>query len=97
MKGETDTPVGFAPKLSFSGGGAVPSPVLYVSALGKLYFGGSEGRLYELDVTTLVSRSVPLGHGGATVGAPSFDLVHGLVHVGTASGIFYAVQVPLQP
>jgi outer membrane protein assembly factor BamB len=96
VKGETDTAGGFFPKFGFSlGAGVTPSPVLYVAVLGKVYFGASDGKLYELDVTTLASKSVPLGDGMATVGAPSYDLVNGLVHVGTAAGVFYAVQVPL--
>ena len=93
---ETDGPVLIAPKCSFGGGGLAPSPVLYVAALGRVYFGGSDGKLYELEAATCgAPKSVVLGDGTATVGAPSFDLVNGLVHVGTASGVFYAVQVPL--
>ena len=42
-----------------------------------------------------VVKSVLLGDGTALVGAPSYDLENGLVHVGTAAGIFYSVQVPL--
>ena len=97
VKGETDTPGGFSPKFGFGlGGGVTPSPVLWVAALGKVYFGASDGKLWELDATTLLSNTVQLGDGMATVGAPSYDLVNALVHVGTAAGIFYAVHVPLQ-
>jgi hypothetical protein len=79
------------------GAGVAPSPVLYVAASGRAYAGGSDGRLYEVDVTgpVPVVKSVVLGDGAAVVGAPSYDLTHGLVHVGTAAGIFYAVAVPL--
>jgi hypothetical protein len=77
-------------------GGAKPSPVLFTPGGHHLYVGGSDGKLYEID--TLVgtaANSVQLGDGLATVGAPSLDRGFNLVHVGTAAGIFYAVQVPL--
>ena len=79
------------------GGGATPSPVLYVPGSGRLYVGGSDGRLYEIDVSGAapVQKSEPLGDGTAVVGAPSYDRDLDLVHVGTEAGIFYAVQVPL--
>jgi hypothetical protein len=79
------------------GAGVAPSPVLYLAASGRAYAGGSDGRLYEVDVTgpVPVVKSVVLGDGAAVVGAPSYDLASGLVHVGTAAGIFYAVAVPL--
>ena len=95
IKAATDTAGGLGWKWSSGSAGVAPSPVLYVAALGKVYFGGSDGRLYELDASNGAATSVPLGDGTAAVGAPSYDLVHGLVHVGTAAGIFYAVQVPL--
>jgi outer membrane protein assembly factor BamB len=96
VRAEIDTPTVFSPKCGYSNGGFAPSPVLFVAALGKVYFGGNDGRLYELDAAACgAPKSVVLGDGTATVGAPSFDLVNGLVHVGTAAGVFYAVQVPL--
>ncbi len=77
--------------------GPRPSSVLFVPASHKLYVGGSNGRLYEIDVTTVTQRWVQLGDGKAVVGAPSFDWENNLVHVGTEAGIFYAVSVPLPP
>ena len=79
------------------GGGVTPSPVLYVPGSGLVFVGGSDGKLYQIDVsgTTPVLKSVQLGGGSALVGAPSFDRGFGLVHVGTAAGVFYAVQIPL--
>jgi Glucose / Sorbosone dehydrogenase/PQQ-like domain len=78
-------------------GGATPSPVLFVPGSHFVYVGGSDGKLYEIDVlpATPVLKSVTLGDGQATVGAPSLDRVYNLVHVGTVAGVFYAVQVPL--
>ena len=79
------------------GGGVTPSPVLYVPGSGRLYVGGSDGQLYEIDVSgaSPVVKSEPLGDGTAVVGAPSYDRDNDLIHVGTAAGIFYAVAVPL--
>jgi hypothetical protein len=80
------------------GGGAVPtSPVVFVPGSHYLYVGGSDGRLYEIDVQAgpaPIIKSIVLGDGLATVGAPSLDWQNSLVHVGTEAGVFYAVQVP---
>ena len=46
-------------------------------------------------MTTPVLRAVQLGDGLALVGALSLDREFDLVHVGTAAGVFYAVQIPL--
>ncbi|HEY4634162.1 MAG TPA: PQQ-binding-like beta-propeller repeat protein [Candidatus Limnocylindrales bacterium] len=73
-----------------------PSPVLFVPGSHYVYVGGSDGKLYELDVLGAPSiKSVTLGNGLAAVGAPSLDRVYNLIHVGSEAGIFYAVQVPL--
>jgi hypothetical protein len=79
------------------GVGVTPSIVLFSPALARLYVGGSDGRLYEVDVSgpSVVVRSVPLGDSLSVVGAPSLDLENNLVHVGTEAGVFYAVSVPL--
>jgi len=83
-------------------GGATPSAALLLRGLSSptsqhVFVGASDGRLYQLEVSTgtLDVRWVQLGDGTSTVGAPSYDLGNGLVHVGTAAGVFYAVQVPL--
>jgi hypothetical protein len=77
--------------------GVTPSTVLFSPVLGRVYVGGSDGRLHELDVSgpSIAVKSVPLGASLAVVGAPSLDLENDLVHVGTEAGIFYAVKVPL--
>jgi hypothetical protein len=74
-----------------------PSAVLYVPGSNRLYVGGSDGRLYEIDVSgaSPVVKPEPLGDATALVGAPSYDRDNSLIHVGTAAGIFYAVAVPL--
>jgi hypothetical protein len=79
------------------GAGVTPSPVLLVPGSSFVYVGGSDGQLYEVDVGGALPGVKPwsLGDGLALVGAPSYDWFHGLVHVGTEAGIFYAVQVPL--
>ena len=57
------------------GGGVTPSAALYVPGSGLVYVGGSDGWLYQIDVSgaTPVLESEPLGDGSALVGAPSFD------------------------
>jgi hypothetical protein len=79
------------------GGGATPSVALNMPGSGFVYVGGSDGKLYQIDVSgaSAVLKSVTLGDGSALVGGPSLDRGFNLVHVGTAAGIFYAVQVPL--
>ncbi len=79
------------------GGTVTPSTALYVPGSGFVYVGGSDGQLYEIDVSgaTPSVKPLPLGDGTALVGAPSYDRETGLLHVGTAAGVFYAVQVPL--
>ncbi len=74
-----------------------PSAVLFVPGSHYVYAGGTDGRLHEIDVLPAVPvlKSVTLGDGLAVVGAPSLDRIHNLIHVGSAAGIFYAVQVPL--
>jgi uncharacterized repeat protein (TIGR01451 family) len=79
--------------------GVTPSAVLFTPGSHYVYVGGSDGKLYEIDVLPPVPtvKSVTLGDGSARVGTPSLDRggVPNLLHVGTEAGIFYAVQVPL--
>ena len=71
--------------------------VLLVPGSHFVYVGGDDGKLHEIDVSgdPATIKSVTLGDGKATVGAPSLDWNNNLVHVGTEAGIFYAVEVPL--
>jgi hypothetical protein len=77
--------------------GAVPSTVLFHPGSHYLYVGDSLGRLQQIDTLTgAVSDSpVQLVASPATIGAPSLDQEHSLVHVGSEPGSFFAVQVPL--
>jgi hypothetical protein len=84
------------------GAAVAPSTPLVVHGLSSatsqhVFVGASDGRLYQVQGSggTPLVRSVVLGEGSSTVGAPSFDRENNLVHVGTAAGIFYAVLVPL--
>ena len=98
--GATDTG---APLMTDRFGGPVslgatvkPSPVLFVPGSHYLYVGGSDGKLYELDVLGAPGiKSVTLGNGLATVGSPSLDRDYDLIHVGSEAGFFYAIQIPL--
>jgi hypothetical protein len=78
-------------------GGATPSTILFHPGSHYVYVGGSDGWLYQIDVLVVPPTAdlvAPLGTGPVTVGAPSLDLEHGLVHVGTEAGTFFAVAVP---
>jgi uncharacterized repeat protein (TIGR01451 family) len=78
------------------GPGVKPSAVLFVSGDHYVYVGGSDGRLYEINVAGApIVKSVQLGDGLSAVGIPSLDATYNLLHVGTEAGVFYAVSVPL--
>jgi hypothetical protein len=78
------------------GPGIGPSAELFVPGSHYVYVGGSDGRLYEIDVTAGPGVTAPpLGDGSAVVGTSSLDRGYDLVHVGTDAGVFYAVSVPL--
>jgi len=69
------------------------SPVLLAG--GFLYVGGTDGRLYKIDTSGVLTASVRLGASKSVVGAPSYDGENGLIHVGTEPGVFYAVDPTL--
>ena len=77
-----------------------PSIVLYPPGSRHLWVGSSNGRLYQIDVTTGNPAQPPdvtfvvLGDGTAGVGSPSLDVTHGLAYVGAEDGSLYAVSVP---
>ncbi|HYN01338.1 MAG TPA: PQQ-binding-like beta-propeller repeat protein [Vicinamibacteria bacterium] len=76
-----------------------PSVVLHWPGTDHLYVGGSNGRVYQLDVSAFnpwtTQRSVLLDPAGSDqVGAPSLDIANGLLIVSTSSGAIHAVAVP---
>jgi hypothetical protein len=74
-----------------------PSIVLHRPGTDLLYVGGGDGRLYEIDVASgdpPTKKYVEL-EAGSQIGAPSLDGPNNLVHVGSATGVVYAVRVPL--
>ena len=81
-------------------GGAAPSTLLFHPASHYVYVGGSNGWIYQID--TLASPptadyAAQLGPSPLTIGAPTLDNVHSLLHVGSEPGTFFAVQVPVAP
>ena len=79
-------------------GGAVPSTLLFHPASHYVYVGGSDGWLYQIDTLQTppsADYAAQLGTSPLTIGAPSLDIGHGLVHVGSEPGTFFAVQVPV--
>src|SRR5262249_34382477 len=77
-----------------------PSPVLFrpgsVTAPARLYFGGGDQKLHEVDLSRSppVEKTVTLGAVPAVIGAPTFDTARGLVYVGSDAGDVYAIETP---
>jgi hypothetical protein len=74
-----------------------PSIVLHRPGTDLLYVGGGDGRLYEINVADADpqgTKKVVLLEAGAQIGAPSLDGPNNLVHVGSSTGVLYAVRVP---
>jgi outer membrane protein assembly factor BamB len=77
-----------------------PSIPVYPPGYQFLWLGSSNGRLYQLDVTTggltmpPDTTFVDLPGGSGAVGSPSYDVPNALVYVGTEGGAVYAVQAP---
>ncbi len=73
-------------------GGATPSMPLLVGT--RLFFGASDGYLYQYDTTTnpWTGTRVVLGSGGAAAGSPSYDWVNTMVQVGSEAGVIYGVS-----
>jgi hypothetical protein len=95
-----DNGVTFLPKYPGGislGAGVTPGPILYVPGTGLAYVGGSDGQLYRIDTTGAGAPVVTstLLNAGTVVGAPSLDLTHNLVIVGTEAGIFYGVDASI--
>jgi outer membrane protein assembly factor BamB len=76
------------------GGSVKPSPVLLVPGSSYLYVGGTDGRLYEIDVALgSVINSTQLGRRTGHRRSPSLDRGYqpNLIH-GDGAGIFYAAS-----
>ena len=74
---------------------AVPSPSgVRIDFVGqKVFAGGSDGNLYELNVSTGASRSFPVSVGQA-VGTPTIDTAVNRLHVGSLDGRLCAFSIP---
>ena len=78
-----------------------PSIVLFAPSVGavpaRLYFGGGDRKLHELDLSRSppTEKTVLLGGTAAAIGSPTLDAANGLIYVGSEAGIIYAVAVPL--
>jgi outer membrane protein assembly factor BamB len=75
-----------------------PSIVLHRPGTDYLYVGGGDGRLYEIDVASASPQTTKKWvtlESGSQIGAPSLDGPNDLVLVGSATGVVYAVRVPL--
>jgi hypothetical protein len=78
-----------------------PSLVLFWREQRYLYVGGSNGRLWQLNLAYLpghpsFATSLTLGDGKGQIGAPSIDIgvTPRLLVVGSESGVLYGVEVP---
>jgi FG-GAP-like repeat/PQQ-like domain len=78
----------------------IPSPSIPLALPGttSALVGGGDGKLYQVNAIDTASPTkvfLVLGDGSAPVGAPTFDITTGLVYVGSADGVIYAVEYPL--
>jgi hypothetical protein len=74
-----------------------PSNPLYLPNTLDAIVGGGNGRLYRInrvDTTNPTLFSVQLGDGLAAIGPASFDIVNGVVYVGSDESVIYAVEYP---
>jgi outer membrane protein assembly factor BamB len=74
-----------------------PSSPLFLPGTLDALVGGGNGRVFRInrvDTTTPTVTFVPLGDGLSAIGAPSFDVVHDLLYVGSDEGVIYAVGYP---
>lgn len=59
---------------------------------GTLYFGDASGRLHT--VNTVTGSESTFSVGSSALGAPAFDYLSNMIHVGSTAGIIYGVAVP---
>jgi hypothetical protein len=74
-----------------------PSQPVFYAGTGRVWVGGSDGRLYILKASDGTDDVAPITLAEpnmAAVGAPTVDRAGGFVYVGTDAGVVYAVQIP---
>jgi outer membrane protein assembly factor BamB len=72
-----------------------PSIVLQRPGTDELYVGGGDGRLYKIDVASADpegTKTSVLLETGASIFAPSLDIGHDLILVGSSTGVIHAVR-----
>jgi outer membrane protein assembly factor BamB len=76
---------------------AIPSPSTVVSTGLTVYVGAGDGQVYELSnaVSGPVSVKAQMVAAGASIGSPTFDIVNGVMYVGSDAGRIYSVAFPL--
>jgi len=84
---------GAIPSLLWSAAVPGPSGVRIDFVRQKIFAGGSDGYLYELDAATGTSRRFPVDVGQA-VGTPTIDTVVNRIHVGSLDGRLCAFSIP---
>jgi outer membrane protein assembly factor BamB len=73
-----------------------PSIPVFDASTRRLFVGGSDGRLYQIDVSGApVVSSVQLGDGLAGVGSPTLNWIESVLYVGTEAGVVYRVTTPI--
>ncbi|HVE88031.1 MAG TPA: dehydrogenase, partial [Myxococcales bacterium] len=82
-----------APTLLWSAAVPSPSGVRIDFVRQKIFAGGSDGNLYELDAVTGASRQFPVDVGQA-VGTPTIDTVVNRLHVGSLDGRLCSFGLP---
>jgi outer membrane protein assembly factor BamB len=106
----SDTESGFVTNWTWTAPGLSPSVVLHWPHTSYLFFGGPDGKLYQLDfshdpASPQFAKSVTLGDGAGRIGAPSLDVGvlppavspgKKLLVVGSEASVLYGVEVPLE-
>ncbi len=78
-------------------GSSVPSPStpMLLDTEGRVLVGGGDGALYQLNAATGALAGAPVPLGSASLGTPAFDVLSGMLHIGSTSGLIHAVASPL--
>jgi outer membrane protein assembly factor BamB len=71
------------------------SAPLVVNTVGKIYVGGSDGLVHELNISDgTQTKTQNAGGTGVTIGEPSYDGTDNVLYVNTTQGNQYAFTVP---